>query len=89
MRGGIILQDLLTHDYLTPAGAWAPTCQEARLFDHTYLALLEGLQHRDRATQVVWCFRNPSLSLFLPVHASDSHRVIACATCPAAQSRQI
>src|SRR5690349_1177009 len=84
MRGRIILQALVTCHYLTPSGAWVAGCRKARRFEHTYLALLEGLDHRDRATQVVWCFSNPSLSLLMPVHASDDHRVFACATCPAA-----
>src|SRR3974377_2290274 len=80
MRGRILLQDLLSHYYLAPKGTWTSNCQDARVFEHTYMALQEGLNLRDRPSQVVWCFRNPSSSMYLPVRSLDADKISPCAS---------
>ena len=83
MSGRVILQDLRTHSYLGDDGTWVSSCQHARLFDHTYVALLEGLKHAEQM-QVVWCFQNPSQNLYMPVRPGDEHLVFPWKTCPLA-----
>lgn len=82
MKGRVILQDIVSHQYLAPDGGWAASCQQARTFEHTYLALLDGLEHRDKHTQVVWCFQNPSENMYMPVRPQDSGLVLPCQSCP-------
>ncbi len=84
MRGRIILQDLDTHSYLNQDGAWSSSCQQARIFDHTYMALLEGLDHEDKHTQVVWCFRDPGANLYMAVRPADKAKIYPCEACPLA-----
>ena len=80
MSGRIILQDMRTHCYLGDDGAWETSCQQARLFDRAYLAVLEGLKHPEQM-QVVWCFQNPSQNLYMPVRPGDEHLVFPCEAC--------
>jgi hypothetical protein len=82
MRGRIILQDISTHRYLAPDNSWTQSCQQAKVFEHTYQALLEGLSLHNTPTQMVWCFRNPAANLYVAVHPQDSNRIQACVSCP-------
>lgn len=84
-KGRVILQDLETHSYLAGDSSWASSCQQAKVFEHTYVALLEGLNYHPKALQVVWCFRNPSMNMYLPVNPADGARVVACDFCPLTQ----
>ena len=81
-RGRVILQDLHTHCYLSSDNSWVGSCQRARVFEHTYLALLEGLGHPQKALQVVWCFQNPARNMYVSVKPEDSARIYACSHCP-------
>lgn len=84
MNGRIILQDLLNHTYLSLEETWVESCQQARVFEHTYQALLEGLQHTDRHSQVVWCFQNPSENMYVLVRPENKDRIFPCENCPLA-----
>lgn len=84
MSGRIILQDLSTHRYLAPDNSWAESCQQAKVFEHTYQALLTGLSFHAGPMQVVWCFRNPAANMYIAVHPSDGDRIRACVSCPLA-----
>lgn len=86
MRGRILLQDLNSHSYLGKDGAWTKTCQQARVFEHTYIALLEGLDQEDKHTQVVWCFRDPSSNLYMAVRPGDNGKLYPCEACPLAKA---
>jgi hypothetical protein len=86
MEGRVILQDLTTHSYLAKDNSWAESCQRARVFEHTYEAVLEGLEHREKVLQVVWCFQNPAKNMYLPVKAEDSDRIYECVSCPLAHA---
>lgn len=81
-KGRIILQDLVSHEYLASNGSWSEHCQQTREFEHLWMALLEGLNHSGRPMQIVWCFANPALNMYLPVHAGQRHPVHACEVCP-------
>ena len=85
MRGRILLQRLDTRRYLGTAGEWADSCQKARIFEHTYQALLEGLEHPE-STQEVWCFRNPTRNLYTAVRPEDDPGVLPCEACSLADS---
>src|SRR5262245_48604709 len=61
MSRRVFLQDLDSHYFLSEDNTWVKTCQQARVFPHTYLGLLEGLQHTERRTQVLWCLTSPRL----------------------------
>jgi hypothetical protein len=82
MNGRIILQDLLNHLYLGIDNSWVKSCQQARVFKHTYLALLEALHHPDRASQVVWCFQKPDLNFYIAAKSEDTVRIHRCVSCP-------
>jgi hypothetical protein len=82
MRGRIILQEVSTGAYVADDGSWVESCQQAKVFEHIYLALLRGLDIRDKCLQVVWCFRNPAASMYLPVRPEDGERVRTCGECP-------
>src|SRR6516162_9747571 len=82
MRGRILLQDLETHRYFAGEGMWAAGCQQAKVFEHTWMALQEGLNHADRTTQVVWCFGDPSENMYMLVRPYDGAVVYPCGTCP-------
>lgn len=84
MRGRIILQDVATQFYLAADSSWVKGCQQARVFEHTYLALLEGLDHHEKTTQVVWCFKNRDMNMYLAVRPGDSNCVQPCVFCPLA-----
>ena len=86
MKRRIIIQEPTTRLYLAPDGTWTNNCQKARTFEHTYLALLEGINYSERALQVVWCFRNPALNMYLSVRPEDDALTCACAECPLAQA---
>lgn len=86
MSRRIIMQEVDTRLYLAPDGSWTHDCQEAKTFDHTYLALLEGLGYSAKKLQVVWCFRNPSLNMYLPVRSETEAVVCQCVGCPLAQA---
>ena len=88
MKGRIILQDLVGHGYLANDGSWVNQCQGARAFERLYLALLDGLNHSEKHLQIVWCFRNPALNIYLPVRAQDNDRLNCCEVCPLAGSTQ-
>ena len=79
----IILQSFASGRYLGPNHTWVTSCQEARRFDHTYMAALEGLKHSERC-QIVWCMGNPKMSIFVSVRAEDSSAVFPCKACPLA-----
>ncbi len=81
-RGRVILQDLQTHSYLSSDNSWVGSCQRARVFEHTYLALLEGLGYPQKALQVVWCFQNPARNMYVAVKAEDTDRIHGCSQCP-------
>ena len=85
MSGRVILQDLSTHRYLTPDDCWAESCQQAKVFEHTYQALLRGLDFHARPIQVVWCFRNPAENMYIAVQPDDSDKIRACVFCPLAR----
>lgn len=82
MNGRIILQELSTHHYLAADDSWAESCQQAKVFEHTYQALLKGLSFHTGPMQVVWCFRNPAVNMYIAVHPSDSGRIRGCVSCP-------
>jgi len=67
MRGRVILQEIESGFYLDASSRWVAGCQEARVFEHTWMALPEGLSHKEKALQVVWCFRAPTQNLYYPV----------------------
>jgi hypothetical protein len=81
MSGRVIVQDTATRRYLGPESSWVESCQQARVFEHTYLALLEGLQHRDKILQVVWCFQNPVENLYIAVRPEHQGRIRPCEIC--------
>lgn len=82
MDGRIILQELATHRYLAADDSWSESCRQAKVFEHTYQALLKGLSFHTQPMQVVWCFRNPAANMYIAVHPSDSDRIRACISCP-------
>jgi hypothetical protein len=83
MKGRVILQDLVSHNYLAAGDTWVASCQKARTFEHTYLALLEGLEHREK-TQVVWCFQNLRENMYVVVRSYTDDHIYPCVTCPLA-----
>ena len=85
MSRRIYLQDLESHYYLSEDNTWVKTCQQARVFPHTYLALLEGLQHKERRTQVLWCLGGPKLNVYVLVRPRDDDHTQACESCPLLQ----
>jgi len=78
----IVLQDLASRRYLSADGTWVSSCLEAMTFEHTCMAVLEGVKHRETRCQIVWCFEPPSTSLYLSVFGEDLSRVRACENCP-------
>jgi hypothetical protein len=86
MSRRIIMQEVATRLYLAPDGSWTRNCQEAKTFEHTYLALLEGLRYSGKKLQVVWCFRDPSLNMYLPVRPEAEASACHCVDCPLAQA---
>src|SRR5947207_8508795 len=78
----IVLQDLASGCYLSPDRSWVSGCLEAMTFEHTSLAVLEGVKHSERRSQIVWCFEHPSTSLYISVYAQVNGRVRACENCP-------
>src|SRR5215831_20378332 len=85
MSRRIYLQDLESHYYLSEDGTWVKTCQQAKVFPHTYLALLEGLKQTERRTQVLWCLGSPRLNIYVLVRPHDDVRTQPCSTCPLLQ----
>lgn len=81
MSGRVIIQDTKTRCYLGQGSSWVESCQEARTFEHTYTALLEGLGHRDKTLQVVWCFQHPEQNFYVAVRPGDEAHIRPCATC--------
>jgi hypothetical protein len=86
MNRRVIIQESSSHVYLAADGSWTSDCQQARTFEHTYLALLEGMNHPGKSLQVVWCFRNPAMNMYLPVHPGDDATTCHCIECPLAQA---
>lgn len=86
MSRRVIMQEVETRLYLAADGSWTHNCQQARTFEHTYLALLEGLRYSAKNLQVVWCFRNPSLNMYLPVRPEGEATLCHCVSCPLAQA---
>ena len=86
MNRRIIMQEPTTRLYLAPDGSWTNNCQQARTFEHTYLALLEGMNHCEKTLQVVWCFRDPSLNMYLSVRPGEEALTCPCIECPLAQA---
>ena len=86
MNRRIIMQEPTTRLYLAPDGSWTNNCQQARTFEHTYLALLEGMNHYEKTLQVVWCFRDPALNMYLSVRPGEETRTCQCIECPLAQA---
>jgi hypothetical protein len=82
VNGRIILQDISTRLYMDNDHSWTRNCQEAKSFEQTYHALLEGLSHKEKRLQVVWCFQNPTLNMYVAVHPEDNDRIHACVSCP-------
>ncbi len=81
MSGRVIIQDTKTRCYLGQGCSWVQSCQEARVFEHTYTALLEGLEHRDKTLQVVWCFQHPEQNLYVAVRPGDEAHIQPCTAC--------
>ena len=88
MRGRILLQDMVSRCYLAMDNSWVASCQSAKSFDHTWTALFQGLQYRDKRLQVVWCFRNPASSFYAAVRLSDNGVIGRCGWCPFEASSQ-
>jgi len=82
MNGRIFLQDLFNRSFLSADGSWVASCEQAKVFEHTYTALFEGLKHADKRTQIVWCHDNRNLNVYLLVRPDDSSRIQPCETCP-------
>jgi hypothetical protein len=82
MSGRVIIQDVQTRLYLGKNCSWVESCQQAKLFEHAYSAILEGLDFQDRTVQVVWCFQNPQINMYMPARAGDEGRIVPCVTCP-------
>ena len=82
MRTKIILQDLDSQFYLSTDGTWVSSCQEARTFEHTYSALIEGLQHTEKRPEIVWCFGDPRMTLYISVRGEDKNHLHRCERCP-------
>ena len=80
------MQEVITRRYLAADGSWTESCQGAKTFEHTYLALLEGISHPEKTIQVVWCFRNPSLNMYLAVRPGDEALTCPCLECPLAEA---
>lgn len=80
------MQEPVSRLYLGRDGSWTRDCQQARTFDHTYLALLEGMNYSDKALQIVWCFRDPALNMYLSVRPGQEAPTCACVECPLAQA---
>ena len=83
MNGRVILQDTTTGLYLAADGSWVKSCQQAKVFEHTWGAFLQGLEHADKRMQVVWCFKDPDLNMYAPVKAEGDIR--PCTSCPMAR----
>jgi hypothetical protein len=77
-----MVQDLASRFYLGGDSSWVENCQAAREFEHTHLALLQGLHHAEKALQVVWCFQNPTLNLYIPVDPAQQDQVRPYGFCP-------
>ena len=86
MSRRIILQEVNTCLYLATNGSWTANCQEAKKYDHTYQALLEGMTHSDKVLQVVWCFRNPSMNLYMNVRPGQELLTHPCLQCPLSEA---
>lgn len=82
MRGKVLLQDLVSRCYLAIDNSWVESCQSAKVFDHTWAALFQGLKYRDKRLQVVWCFRNPASSFYAPVSVGGDGLMGQCGRCP-------
>lgn len=82
------MQEVTTRRYLAADGSWTENCQRAKTFAHTYLALLEGMDHSEKTIQVVWCFRNPDLNMYLTVKPGDEALTRPCLACPLAAAEQ-
>jgi hypothetical protein len=67
MRGTIVLQDMKSARYLAADGDWVTNPGEARQFEHTWAALLEGLAHRGKQLQVLWSLPGPAEHIRIPV----------------------
>jgi hypothetical protein len=85
MKGRIILQDLFNRSFLSTDGTWVSSCDQPRVFEHTYIALLEALKYPDKRTQILWCFENPTQNIYLLVRPDASSRILQCETCPVAE----
>ena len=81
MSGRVIVQDVDTRLYLDENSSWVESCQQARTFEHTYSALLEGLEHHNKTLQIVWCFQNPELNMYLAVRPGEGERIRPCTIC--------
>jgi hypothetical protein len=77
-----MVQDLTSRFFLGRDSSWVESCQSAREFEHTHLALLQGVQHAEKALQVVWCFQNPSLNLYISIDPGQQDQVRPCGFCP-------
>jgi len=86
MNRRVIIQDSSGRMFLAADGSWTNDCQHARTFEHTYLALLEGLNYPGKLLQIVWCFRNPAQNMYLSVHPGEESLVCRCIECPVAQA---
>ena len=82
----IIMQEVNTCLYLAPDGSWTANCQDAKTYERTYQALLEGIGYSDRVLQVVWCFRNPSINLYMNVRPGQEGLTHPCLQCPLAEA---
>ena len=82
----VIIQESSRRLYLGADNTWTSDCQQAKTFEHTYLALLEGLNHPSKSLQVVWCFRDPALNMYLSVRPGDETPPCQCVQCPLAKA---
>ncbi len=77
----IMLQDVTSRGYLGVDGSWVNTCLEARVFADTPAALHEGLNHPEKCSQVVWCFKDASTHLFTSIRPEYDNCVSICERC--------
>ncbi len=77
-----LLQELGRGKFFAEDGTWVADCRDAREFEHTHLALLQGIAFRDRKTQVVLCLGCPQASMYIACHPEDSGEVTPCEICP-------
>ena len=85
MRWRILLQEIVTRSYLAPGGLWVKSCNQAKEFERTDLAILEAGNHSQKILQLVWCFYDPQLTMCMTVKSADELLTSRCISCPRAR----